>query len=190
MSGVGGAPGPGGADGVGDTAGVSPPVDMETLLMSVQIERAKNLDTQLAMQAGEVKARNDQVAELNTLMTRLRAEQSDSDDTGKIRWTDYATVVLLEKYGLVQNDPHYPASVPSPYSKPGEPVGGWGFKRSTTDLFLDRAKGAVDKLNSSNQMDMIRLQSLMNKRNESFDMLTNLVEKFSKQQSNIVGNLR
>ena len=51
-------------------------------------------------------------------------------------------------------------------------------------------KGDMDKLNSDSQLDMIGIQGLVNKRNEAFDMLTNLLGKFQKTIDGIVSNLR
>jgi hypothetical protein len=51
-------------------------------------------------------------------------------------------------------------------------------------------KTAIDSLNSDSQIDMIRTQSLVNKRNEAFDTLTNLLGKFQKTIDGIVGNYR
>ena len=51
-------------------------------------------------------------------------------------------------------------------------------------------KTAIDSLNSDSQIDMIRTQGLVNKRNEAFDTLTNLLGKFQKTIDGIVGNMR
>jgi len=37
---------------------------------------------------------------------------------------------------------------------------------------------------------MLRLQSLSNKRNESFDVMTNFVKKMQDSRSSIIGNMR
>lgn len=51
-------------------------------------------------------------------------------------------------------------------------------------------KGQIDKLNADSQLDMIKMQSLTNKRNQAFDMLTNLLQKFQKSNDAIVSNMR
>jgi hypothetical protein len=59
---------------------------------------------------------------------------------------------------------------------------------------LDKAvanlKGQIDALSNSQQMDMLRLQSLSNKRNEAFDLMSNFVKKNQDNRSSIVGNMR
>lgn len=51
-------------------------------------------------------------------------------------------------------------------------------------------KNLTDKLNSQSQMDMIRLQSLMNKRDQAFEMMTNVLQKTAKLNGDIVANMR
>jgi len=51
-------------------------------------------------------------------------------------------------------------------------------------------KSEIDALNNSQQMDLLRLQSLSNKRNEAFDMMTNFIKKMQDSRSAIIGNMR
>ena len=62
--------------------------------------------------------------------------------------------------------------------------------RDTINAVITGLKGDMDKLNSDSQLDMIGIQGLVNKRNEAFDMLTNLLGKFQKTIDGIVSNLR
>ncbi|MFJ7736675.1 hypothetical protein ACIQ2D_10045 [Lysinibacillus sp. NPDC097287] len=47
-----------------------------------------------------------------------------------------------------------------------------------------------DTLSNSQQMDMLRLQSLSNKRNEAFDSMTNFLKKMQDSRSSILDNMR
>lgn len=51
-------------------------------------------------------------------------------------------------------------------------------------------KSQIDALGSSQQMDVLRLQSLSNKRNEAFDVMTNFIKKMQDSRSSIIGNMR
>lgn len=51
-------------------------------------------------------------------------------------------------------------------------------------------RGQIDKLNADSQLDTIKLQSVINKRNQALEMLTNLLQKFQKVLDSIVGNMR
>src|SRR5690606_4925919 len=58
------------------------------------------------------------------------------------------------------------------------------------DAAIQIVKGQIDSMSNSQQMDMLRLQSLSNKRNEAFDVMTNFVKKMQENRSSIIGNMR
>ncbi|WP_342544632.1 hypothetical protein [Lysinibacillus sp. FSL K6-4013] len=43
---------------------------------------------------------------------------------------------------------------------------------------------------NTQQMDMLRFQSMNNKRNEAFDVMTNFAKKMQDSRSSIIGNMR
>ena len=51
-------------------------------------------------------------------------------------------------------------------------------------------RGEIDKLNADSQLDTIKLQSLINKRNQALEMLTNILQKLQKVLDSIIGNMR
>ncbi|SOC75871.1 MULTISPECIES: hypothetical protein [unclassified Paenibacillus] len=53
-----------------------------------------------------------------------------------------------------------------------------------------KLKNQIDAMGNSLQMDMLRLQSLSNKRNETFDVMTNFIKKMQDSRSSIIGNMR
>lgn len=53
----------------------------------------------------------------------------------------------------------------------------------------EQLAGLNEQLNSQ-QMDMLRMQSMNSKRNEAFDAMTNFVKKMQDSRSSILGNLR
>jgi len=55
---------------------------------------------------------------------------------------------------------------------------------------IDAVKSQLDGLQNSQQMDMLRLQSMSNKRNEAFDVMTDFVKKMQDSRSSIIGNMR
>lgn len=54
---------------------------------------------------------------------------------------------------------------------------------------LNAQQGQMDVLSNSQQMDMLRLQSMNSKRNEAFDVMTNFVKKMQDSRSSIIGNM-
>lgn len=55
---------------------------------------------------------------------------------------------------------------------------------------ISAAKNEVDKLGNTQQMEMMRLQSMTGKRNEAFDVMTNFLKKMQESRSSIIGNMR
>jgi hypothetical protein len=71
----------------------------------------------------------------------------------------------------------------------------YGFKSGnlTQDeygILAQNITSRIDGLNSTQQLDMLRLQSLTNKRNEAFDIMTNFIKKMQDGRSSIIGNMR
>ena len=62
-------------------------------------------------------------------------------------------------------------------------------KNPKDDAACTRVKGEIDKLNNDSQLDMIKLQDTVTKRNQMFDMMTNLMAKFAKTMDNIISHL-
>jgi len=67
---------------------------------------------------------------------------------------------------------------------------GGNTSKGQLEMAIASLKGQIDSLSNSQQMDMLKLQSLTNKRNEAFDLMTNFVKKMSDSRSSILGNMR
>jgi TolA-binding protein len=63
-------------------------------------------------------------------------------------------------------------------------------KIKTNEVDITSIKGQIDAVGNSQQMEMLRLQGLTNKRNEAFDLMTNFMKKQSDSKSSIIGNMR
>jgi len=156
-------------------------MDLETALMAVQSQRAQLLEGQLKSQIEEVQKRNEATQHLNTFLTALNHEGA-------------------------AKEPHISLTDKIDDSKPDSPTWGdklkeFGIEQANIDkngsldakeiaAAADLLKGKIDSLNSSQQMDMLRLQSLTNKRNEAFDVMTNFIKKMQDSRSSIIGNMR
>ena len=58
------------------------------------------------------------------------------------------------------------------------------------DNQINKLSTQIDTLGSTQQMDMLRLQSLSNKRNAAYDILTNFKKKLADEKPGIIGNTR
>ena len=65
-----------------------------------------------------------------------------------------------------------------------------GTGAASATALATNLRGQTDSMSNSQQMDMLRLQSLTNKRNEAFDLMTDIVKKMQESRSSIIGNMR
>jgi hypothetical protein len=72
----------------------------------------------------------------------------------------------------------------------GKNIMNGGTTKAQIDAAITKVKGMIDAAGNSQQMDMLRLQSMSNKRNEAFDVMTNFVKKMQESRSSIIGNMR
>ena len=149
-------------------------VDIETAIIAVQGERAKLMEQQLRDQIKSVQDRNDQLTKLNDAQSKLSEVQADlqADAQTNQGINDDQKEILkkaMEEVGLNTKLPE---------------------NKGEIDALRSQLKSQIDAQSNSQQMDMLRLQSLSNKRNEAFDVMTNFVKKMQDSRSSIIGNMR
>ena len=176
MSSVGGI---GGGITVGDIKGL----DLESAMMAIQSQRANGLEAQLKGQMEDIQKRNETIAGLNKLLTDVKSRRPDGDPT---TWKDLGDTkeAAAEMYNRLKAEGLDMSNVDEPGS------GKYDAQQSKIDKWVEALKGKIDTLNSSQQMDMLRMQSLTNKRNEAFDLMTNFIKKMADSRSSILGNMR
>ncbi|MFO1349198.1 MAG: hypothetical protein U1F68_00365 [Gammaproteobacteria bacterium] len=154
-------------------------MDFETLVLSIQSERANLLESQLADQAKTIQDRNALIAQANDVLAKAKAAQNNAAANnivgGDVNSDNAMTQFFKDNNLSFENK-----------NSAGQIVG----NKDQWDVYIQRIKNFTDKLNSSSQMDMIRLQSLMNKRDQAFEMMTNVLQKTSKLNSDIISNMR
>ena len=116
-------------------------LDLESMLMAVQGNRANELDEQIKSQMRAVQARNASITALNTQLGALKS--------AKLNTTDPATIAKL-------------------------------------DAQIQDITTQIDSASNTQQMEMLRLQSLSKKRNEAFELMTNFMKKFADSRSEII----
>ena len=144
-------------------------MDIETALMMVQSERANLLSQQLASQIEAVQQRNAVIGALSTARNALAAYIASPTESTFIAATSALTA----------------AGVSHPFQA-STPAAGVELAKAASDV----VRSQMDAASNSQQMDMLRLQSLTNKRNEAFDIMTNFVKKMQDSRTSIIGNMR
>jgi hypothetical protein len=186
--------------------------DIQTIIQMVQSERVRLLDTQLVDQVKTVQARNDQIAKLNNVLSELNAAAArfdgKSDPTSKLSSTkDWGkaeqhvtngTMVnqatnVRDKVGMALGEAGLDSKTILNATFQANKGGGTGSIGDVTkgdiDAAVTKIKGMIDAESNNQQMDMLRLQSLNNKKNESIEILTNTQKKHTDAASNIIRNI-
>ncbi|MDH6370666.1 hypothetical protein M2444_002451 [Paenibacillus sp. PastF-3] len=145
-------------------------MDLETAMMAVQSSRASMLDEQLKDQIAAVQAKNETISQLNQLLGVINEELGKLPSGAEVS----SAVQLADNKGAMFTA----MGMAIPQTK-GE-----------LENLLGQIKSKIDSASNSQQMDMLRLQSLSNKRNEAFDVMTNFVKKMQDSRSSIIGNMR
>ncbi|MWC30942.1 hypothetical protein [Paenibacillus sp. MMS18-CY102] len=57
-------------------------------------------------------------------------------------------------------------------------------------LWIEQLNNQIDSLNSSQQLNMIKLQSEMNKQNEAYELLSNQMKQMQNATQSIINNMR
>lgn len=154
-------------------------MDLETALMAVQQQRSQLLDQQLKDQITAVQAKNDQIAKLNNLLAAaygISGKFGSDAKTGDSIPNDADTQQRMSALNAAAASAG--VTVPALANK------------GQLDGFIQQMKSTIDSMSNSQQMDMLRLQSLSNKQNEAFDVMTNFIKKMQDSRSSIIGNMR
>ncbi|MBS7777598.1 hypothetical protein [Acidovorax sp. CCYZU-2555] len=159
--------------------GVSPSqvsgMDIETALLAIQNQRAGLLEGQLQSQLQDVQDRNAQIGKLNDVLggARTLSAQFTSDAQGTDQLPEGTQLEAFKKAAGAAG-----VDIRTVVDK------------STLGAAVENFKSLIDSQSNSQQMDMLRLQSLSNKRNEAFDVMTNFIKKMQDSRSSIIGNMR
>jgi len=132
-------------------------IDLETLMVSLHTERAETLQLALENQANSVQQTNQKLKDAQTKLSNLRQLQNE------------VQIDLLK-------------------AKPGSSEYAQ-LEAMNTELETEIAnlQTEMDSLDITSQLEMMRLQSLMDKQNQSFDMMTNFIKKFGSSKDSIIG---
>lgn len=174
-------------------------MDLETAMMAVQSNRANLLETQLKDQIASVQAKNDKVSSLNTMLGQLNALaakfKSDASSTTTLNSQNESSMLASSAFSTTLTQSVTNAGLSARSVLPSGKTGASGFNinfvtKADIEGAIATVKGNIDSLSNTQQMDMLRLQSLSNKRNEAFDVMSNFIKKMQESRSSILGNMR
>ena len=149
-------------------------VDFQDLMVAVSENRAVAVEGEVNPLTARIRARNKDLEILGKALSELTAASATlaSDATGDTRCSyDFSTEVhnrVKQLTGTTLDD---------------------NEKKKWLEYFTQRVKSKIDGLNNEAQTDMSRLQSLVDRRDESYSTATNLMSAVSDTRSNLIRNL-
>ena len=173
-------------DGVTDATGATRPLSIGQLVMAICLERAAKLESDiisLMNTMNNTTATLEALSEIETKIvdwagTRTSASTYDLSShtisSGQYKGKTYKDFLTMSDVGL---------------SLPGNQVVIWGTPSSSQlsyDEFISRLEAKMDEKNSFSQQKMIELQSLTAKRDQSYDMISNILKSFN---TVLIGNV-
>lgn len=145
--------------------------DLEGALRAVQDQRVRLLDQQLSSQVTGVQKRNARVVTLNAAITALNAYVAGPTDES------LATAIAAARPAV---ESHILLSATSDSTE---------VRTAAADL-VATLRSELDAVTNTQQMDMLRLAGLTDKRSEAFDLMSSFLTKMQGSQSSIIGNMR
>jgi hypothetical protein len=161
-------------------------LDIDSIMMLVQSERARLLDSQIVARTQQIKDRSNQISQLNQLQAVARgalatfSTDAEPDTTASVPSTATELIDKYKSYNVLSG-----AGGGSITTAVGTTM-----TKANLEKLQEEIKAAIDSLNSTQQLEMTSLQSLTNKRNEAFETITNFISKVQKTKDAVVGNLR
>ena len=142
-------------------------MSLGTLLMQLNIDRTKTLDAQIADQMAEIQERNELLKAMNDLLAVMRDSRENKKESNKGDQRDVTLTIdgqeqtksirdwMEDEFGMTWTNVNH-----------NDDKDEW---QSEWDANIETVKGQIDTLNSDSQLDMIRLQSLIDKRSVAFE---------------------
>lgn len=165
-----------------DKDGNTTEVDLGTLMMMLNLDRVSNLDRQLEAQLTEIQERNALLTELTEFMDSCRAAKANGQGPGfPGQMTALEYKEKLSEFGISCDA--LPASV-----KPSkdEDKKTW---EAQWDAVISSIQSKISNLNNDSQMANIKLQNLMDKRNNAFEMASQVMKSNTGTVESVIRNL-
>ena len=190
MTSVGPVQASGGSFIITDAQGRQQTVDLGVLMMMVNIERAENLDKQIADMISEIQERNNKISAMTEFLSWMRTQKAEGKDDGSP--TAGAKVTINGVTKPCQG----PGSWAEEFGIEWVDVQGTRDKAkdkdawdATWDTNIQNMKSSIDMLNNDSQMANIRLQNLLEKRGNAYEMATKTMDTNNQSVQSVLRNL-
>ncbi|MBU6955273.1 hypothetical protein [Hahella sp. HN01] len=166
-------------------------MSLAELIMFLEIERANNLEQQLADELQSMAALNNLLKQANAMLSIARTEK------GKLEGEGHSTmppemIDFFEKNDIQQGLSKYDKEHKGvPHSGLYLDSDGYDFCQNSDEweTSIENLKAFIDGLNSRSQLEMIRISSLMKKRDESLTLPSNTNSNIHQTNQGILGKI-
>ena len=151
-------------------------MDFQDLMVAVSEKRAVTVEGEVSPMTTRIRARNTYLDQLGSALAEATKKEAefDSSASGSTSMSgsfSSATVATIKKAGG------------------GQYLSGSSTTKAGIAGIIQVLKSTIDGLNNEAQTDMSRLQSLVDRRDESYSTATNLMTAVSDTRSNLIRNL-
>lgn len=143
---------------------------LDALVMSVLTARAEIIEVQLRDQIQAIQDKNAQLEQANDWLARAKNQKADAGTSGTAAFD--------------QEFKDYWDSLGAEYQE------GSDHNSADWDVNIEGLKAKIEALTSQSQLETTKLQQTINKYNQSFEMLSNFINKYYQSLSTIIQNLR
>lgn len=176
--------------------GVSQAVDLGTLMMMLNLDQTSNLDRQIADQIGEIQTRNGKIkasTEVLTTLRNLKSQGLDDGDPGNLSNSSTVKITVDGVTKYLQGPGSWCEELGINYTdiaghrpKKDADAKVWDDKMEAN---IQNVKSAIDMLNNDSQLANIKLQNLLEKRNNAFEMASKVMATNNQSVQSVVRNL-
>ena len=143
---------------------------LDALVMSVLSARAEIIETQLREQIQSIQEKNAALEEANTWLAKAKNRKADAGTSGTSEF-DSTFQAYWSSLGAEHQE-------------------GTNHNSADWDVNVEGLKAKIEALTSQSQLETTKLQQTINKYNQSFEMLSNFINKYYQSLSTVIQNLR
>ena len=159
-------------------------MDFQDLLVKFSKNRAVAVEGEVEPLTVRINQRNKRLDELGEVLSDMHSWMSNT--TGAV----LESLGYTPKYYAKESDRPNDNEERADFYKAGwKTEDSYSANKKTLEGMLSRVKSEIDSLNNEAQTDMTRLQSLVDRRDESYSTATNLMTSVSDTRSNVIRNM-
>ena len=165
-------------------------VDFQDLMIRISEKRATTVEAEIQPLSKRMRQRNANLdklgqatAEMGEFLGKVSKETGDEPLSATVSNKGYQGLILAGvNVNEAENDKH-------PEPKDEGSTQSWTIKHSVVDKWNQQLKTKMDALNNASQQNMTRLQSLVDRRDESYSTATSLMQSIADTRASLIRNL-